>query len=170
MLQESLTIAPHSSTMSTSRIAHHWGNVSPPPPLGSSDHRCISISLRWLSKTVIKVKRIVWLYSKADWDSANAELRSVSSPNTDDVNSILSSWNHTFLSVLSRHIPQKIISNRKRTPWLNPHIFRLLRKRDLSYSRAKAPTPLLPGLNSVLALLPVLGQLNGRSSRISTLW
>ena len=61
-------------------------SCSTSPPLGSSDHHCISVALRWTSRTIKKAKRSVWLYSRADWASANinAELSGIAC--------FLSSW------------------------------------------------------------------------------
>ncbi|XP_064393634.1 uncharacterized protein LOC135341084 [Halichondria panicea] len=115
-------------------------SCSTSPPLGSSDHQCISVVLKWSTRPIKRVKRDVWLYSRADWDSVNAELLSDSTTTHSftDINSALSQWKNSFLSVLSRHIPRRLVSTRKHIPWLTTEIIRLLRRRDCSHSRAKA--------------------------------
>ena len=47
-----------------------------------------------------------------------------------------SAWNQ-FLSVLSNHIPNKILTTRKSLPWITYHLQLQLRKRDKAYNKAK---------------------------------
>ena len=91
--------------------------------------------LRWSSRTIKRVK----LYSRAGWDSPNAELKTSQDSLclSTEVNSALSQWNTMFLSVLCHHIPHRLVTHTS-IPWLTTQIIRLLRRRDSSHSRAKA--------------------------------
>ena len=54
-----------------------------------------------------------------------------------DVNSAWNQFHNTFLSVLSNHIPNKILTTRKSLPWITYHLQLQLRKRDKAYNKAK---------------------------------
>ena len=54
-----------------------------------------------------------------------------------DVNSAWNRFHNTFLSVLSNHIPNKILTTRKSLPWITYHLQLQLHKWDKAYNKAK---------------------------------
>ena len=54
-----------------------------------------------------------------------------------DVNSAWNQFHNTFLSVLSNHIPNKILTTRKSLPWITYHLQLQVRKWDKAYNKAK---------------------------------
>ena len=106
------------------------------PPLASSDHRSIQLSLNWVKCPPKRVTRRIWNYSRANWDTICAYLDALPSP-TDDVDSSWVSWKTHLFRVLSSHIPTKVCRVKKSLPWLSSDIFKLFRKRDIAFSQYK---------------------------------
>ena len=107
------------------------------PPLGSSDHRSLMLSLNWSTCPRKSVARRIWNYSRADWDTICCDLDTLS-PTSDNVDSFWSSWKSHFLNTLTRHIPSRICKVKKSLPWLSSDLFKLLRKHDIAFSKYKA--------------------------------
>lgn len=128
--KNSSTIIDHIYLTSTSLLS----SCSTSPPLGSSDHRSLLLSLNWSKCPRKSVARRIWNYARADWDTIRCELDTSS----DNVDSFWSSWESHFLSTLTQHIPSRICKAKKSLPWLTPVLFKLLRKRNISFSKYKA--------------------------------
>ena len=88
------------------------------PPLDSSDHNSILTTLNLSPPSITPLRQQVWLYSRANFDAVNSDLEyAISSMDSQvDVNSAWNQFRNTFLSVLSNHIPSKILTTRKSLP------------------------------------------------------
>ena len=102
------------------------------PP--SSDHN----SILTLSPPSIRLLQCnVRLYSRANFDAINTAISSMDFQV--DVNSAWNQFHNTFLSVLSNHIPNKILSTCKSLPWVTYCLQLQLRKWEQAYNKAKRP-------------------------------
>ena len=97
------------------------------PPLGSSDHSCITLDLTWTVPRPTRHRCMMW---SADWERAS-ELLPKSLADID------SHWKSQFLNAMSSCIPSRVISIRKSLPWINSDIVRVLRKHDYYFRLAK---------------------------------
>ncbi len=109
------------------------------PPLASSDHRSVLVSLTWTQALVRKVRRLVWKYSAADYEGASNELAIVPPPtfSTTDIDQHWYQWKDRFLAAMSRHIPSRKVVTRRCLPWLSQEIRILINKRDRLFRKAK---------------------------------
>ena len=140
VVNEPARVAKNSSTI----IDHMYlttpsllSSCSTCPPLGSSDHRSLQLSLNWFKCPQKTVSRRICNYSRADWDTTCSDLVALPSP-SDDVDSSWVSWKSHFIRILSRYIPTKVCKVKKSLPWMSPDLFNLLRKRDIAFSKYKA--------------------------------
>ena len=99
------------------------------PPLGNSDHRSILLSLTWSKCPPQKIRRLIWNYSRADWNTICDELDDLPS-SSDDIDSSWAAWKSHFLPILSHHIPSRVCKVRKSLPWITPDLLKLFRKCD----------------------------------------
>ena len=122
--------------LSDPRLLHSCCTV---PPLGSSDHNSLLVSLAWSHAPARKIRRTFWRFTAADHASIHEDLQRLPSTilHSDDVNSFWSLWRDFFLSVISKHIPHKQILVKKTLPWLTQDLKSLTQKRDLLYRKAK---------------------------------
>ena len=65
------------------------------PPLGSTDHRSLQLSLNWTKCPQKTVSRRIWNYLRADWDTISSDLATLPSP-TDHVDSFLGELEVSF--------------------------------------------------------------------------
>ena len=107
--------------------------------LDSSDHNSILTALNLFPPSIMPLRWKVWLYSRASFDAINSDLvHAISSMDPQvDVNSAWNRFHNTFLSVLSNHIPNKILTTRKSLPWITYHLQLQLHKWDKAYGKAK---------------------------------
>ena len=107
------------------------------PPLGSSDHRSLQLSLNWSKCPQKTVSCRIWNYLRADWDAICSDLVALPSP-IDDVDSSWVSWKSHFIRTLSHYIPTKVCRVKKSLPWMSPNLFKLFHKCDITFSIYKA--------------------------------
>ena len=109
------------------------------PPVGKSDHLCISTVLSKQVHPARPIRRRVWLYNKADWERANDLLQDTSlDVSTSDPDSVWSSWKSHFLSVMDECIPSKVLAIKKSLPWFNADISQTIKKRDYYHHLCKS--------------------------------
>ena len=104
------------------------------PPIGGSDHNCVSVSLQLSTPKLKTTRRQVWLYKKADFDPANDSLQRIPSSMfpDDDVDNFWSQWYD-----LSSFIPKKTISSHKQLPYISKDLLILIRKKQRLFKQAK---------------------------------
>ena len=111
------------------------------PELSNSDHKGISVTMRW--KTVRdcgpKTSRPVWRYTLADFSRA-CEL--LDATNWDpmmamDIDQAWEYWQQKFLNIMEQCIPKGSLPRRKCAPWISKQIVSAIRKRNTCYRRAK---------------------------------
>ena len=112
------------------------------PPLGTSDHKGVQLSLKWRTSNPRRTKpRKVWRYNQADFESANSILSSVDWADLlsqlDDIDQVWEKWKDKFMSVMEQCIPQATLSDRRNLPWLDRKLTKSMRARNLAYKRAK---------------------------------
>ena len=111
-------------------------SCSTSPPLGTSDHRSILLSLNWSKCPSRKVTHRICNYSRADWDAICTNLETLPTP----TDSSWLSWKSHFLEVLSHHIhvPTKVCKVRKTLPWITSDLLKLFCEHDLAFSQFKS--------------------------------
>ena len=111
------------------------------PELSNSDHKGISVTMRW--KTVRdcgpKTSRPIWRYAWADFSRA-CEL--LDATNWDpmmamDIDQAWEFWQQKFLNIMEQCIPKGSLPKRKCAPWVSKQIVSAIRKRNTCYRRAK---------------------------------
>lgn len=118
-------------------------NISVDDPLGSSDHNSISVCLGFAKPKVLKGRRQIWLYQRADFDAINVALESslcpVESIPAWSVDWAWSTIKSQFLSVMERYIPHRVVPTRRaQPPWITKDVRRCLHKREKARQAAKA--------------------------------
>ena len=120
---------------------HYLNNCVTLPPLASSDHLGISLTLN-LKCPVRPIKippRLVWIYNEADFDRA-CELidefnwNDVLSDNVDSLTSLLS---QSFLEIMKICVPQRSLKLQKSLPWITGDIVGLIKERNFHFLKAK---------------------------------
>ena len=110
------------------------------PPIEGSDHNCILVSLGVSPPPLPKTsRRKVWLYKRADFDSANRSLSCIPSfffPGK-DVNAFWQQWADLFLTTMSTFIPSKSILPRRNLPYFSKELVLLVRRKQRHFAQAK---------------------------------
>ena len=112
------------------------------PPLGTSDHNCINLSVTHrcgITKHNKKSSRTIWRYQQADFDRANNLLNEV---NLDellegDVDQMWYAWEEKFMSIMHQCISTAKLLVKSSVPWLNRDITKAMRARNLAFRRVK---------------------------------
>ena len=109
------------------------------PPIGGSDHNCVFVSLQLSTPKLKTARRQVWLYKKADFDSANDSLQRIPSSmfQDDDVDNFWSQWYDLYMTTMSSFIPKKTISSHKQLPYISKDLLILIRKKQRLFKQAK---------------------------------
>ena len=147
-LQQVVTEPTRTSSTSETIIDHAYladkamlSSCETEPPLEDSDHRSISLKLHLLPPRGKRVRRKVWIYKQADFDTANDTLQCLPSDiyldNSNDIDSFWIKWRDFFLATMSSCIPCKNISSTKRLPYLNKDLTLLIRKKQRRFKQAK---------------------------------
>ena len=112
------------------------------PPLGSSDHSGISLHLKWSAGSIPgrTSKRVIWRYAHADFQKA---CRLINETNWDwlydlsDVDVVGDEWEKLFMAIMDQCIPKASLPSRRNLPWMTTNIRSFMRKRNMSYRKAK---------------------------------
>ena len=112
------------------------------PPLSTSDHKGVKLSLKWRTCNRRRTKRRkVWRYKQADFESANFILSSVDWANllsqSEEIDEMWGIWKDKFMSVMEQYIPQATLPEKRNLPWLNKELAKSMRAGNLAYKRAK---------------------------------
>ena len=108
------------------------------PPLGTSDHNCIHLSVTHrchTSKPSKKSQRTIWRYQQADFNRANDLLDEIDWEEllNGDVDQMWSAWEDKFMSIMQQCIPTTKLFVNSKAPWIN----KAMRARTLSFRRVK---------------------------------
>ena len=130
-----LDLALVSSPSLVSSVATH-------PPLGSSDHLLVLCHLDLhMDKGQRSQGRTIWNYDKADFTLINTALHAADWTScfcAPDVDAALSSWQATFLSVISEHISSKVIKKLKpKNPYVTPTIVKAIKEKRAAFRLLK---------------------------------
>ena len=125
---------------------HLVSSVSTQPPLGTSDHLSLLCKLDLtIARRRPTFSKTIWSYEKADFIELNKVLSNTDWSNAyfaEDVDLALSSWTSTFMSIVNKHIPSKVIKNIKpKNPFVTPVIEAAIKeKRAALRALKKEPT------------------------------
>ena len=119
-------------------------NVELLPPLSTSDHFVISLSLSLNSIHLRRRKqetRTLWMYGQADFDLARALISSIDWDAicmiSDEVEASWHTWKLTFMNIMKTAIPHRQITMLKNLPWITYGIVKFMQKRDRVVCTAK---------------------------------
>ena len=120
----------------------HLQSCSTIPPLSSSDHLGVSLTVKWKSRleTTRTNPRRIWMYKNADFSKACDLIQQTDWECllSDDVDRSTKLWTKRFLDIMEECVPQRVLQNRKRNlPWLTKNIIRHMRKRNSLFQGAK---------------------------------
>lgn len=121
------------------------------PKLGSSDHQGLFaiINCAPLLHHSSNIPRNVWRYNLANFELANDLLLDIDPASiiiNDDVDASWSNFNVVFLDVMSKCIPR---SSKRNRPWLSRSLIKLIKRKNLLFSRAKHCPRLLPKFRKI---------------------
>ena len=108
------------------------------PPLDTSDHNCISLSIKRPPRLVNHKRRTIWRYNQADFDdTANGLLSEISYDplQSNNIDSSWTQWKDKFLSIMSQYIPNKIASIKN--VGITRKVKLLIKKRSRLFQQAK---------------------------------
>ena len=117
------------------------------PPLDNpgakSYHNGLHITINWNSQRPQRSsqhRRTIWRYAHADFRKASRMISEIDwdALASDDIDQYCSLWQNTFLSIMERCIPKKVLPPRRRNlPWLNKSLVQSMRRRNHLFKRAK---------------------------------
>ena len=111
------------------------------PPVGSSDHNSISVSLKLPSRhhTTNHASKSVWNYKKANISLAKELLKGLPlATESEDIDVFWNRWSTSFLSVMKRCIPTRSAHLNRSIPWIDSDIRHDIRLRERLYKRFKS--------------------------------
>lgn len=116
------------------------------PKLGTSDHFGLYtiVNCSSISHSGNRIPRLVWRYNLANFSLANDLLLDLNPIVPGDVNASWLNFNNAFLAIMEQCIPHSKISPRKNRLWLSQSLIKLIRKKNLLFTRAKHCPRLLP--------------------------
>lgn len=110
------------------------------PPIGSSDHFSVSVTLNLPQKKKQTQPRMksVWIYKAADIPLGRKLISSfpLAGP-SDDIDAYWRKWSNDFLSIMEKCIPRKRVPIESKMPWINGEIRRDISKRERLFRRFK---------------------------------
>ena len=115
---------------------------TPIPPLSTSDHLGLSITLQWkVHRAPPRKSRKVWFYKHGDFEKTcrlieHLDWNSILTEN--DIDAVAKNWTDSFLFIMEQCIPHRCLRMRCNLPWLTKNIFQLIRKRNTFSRRAKS--------------------------------
>ena len=159
LLQQVVTEPTHFSHLGTPSIIDlffvsnptHLISCSTVSPLSTSDHLGILLTykLPTTNKRPRSCRRTVWCYSQGDYEKACELLDRVDWDqlmDEPDVDQCWQSWQSTYLNIISKCIPKKVLSSRRNLPWINPSICQAIKRRNSlfkAYKRSSSSFKLL---------------------------
>ena len=110
-------------------------NVGTLPPLSDPDHNVIYGQLSFSSTKPKSIKRLVWNYSRADFEALNNDFITapwdVAFARFTDINDILDFYYDIINTGMELYIPQNYLRLRKKDkPWMTGHIRHLMMIRN----------------------------------------
>ena len=116
-------------------------NCTTIPPLSTSDHYGISLTLKRKTSAATPSKsRMIWLYQEGDFGKA---CRMIDETDWDsiitgsDVSKAAAEWSKCFLAIMKECIPCRQIQWRHNLPWLTKDVIQLIKKRNMLFRKAK---------------------------------
>ena len=115
------------------------------PPLGTSDHNCIHLSVTHQSSTSKpskkkkKSQRTIWRYQQADFDRAIELLDEINWEDllNGDIDQMWTTWENRFMAIMHQCIPATKPKADSKAPWINKDITKAIRARILSFRCVK---------------------------------
>jgi len=109
---------------------------------GMSDHEAVFFTLSLLTQTPTRPTRVIYFYSRTNFDAINSELREFRDSfllNLTD-HSLDTNWNkfkNFIKQSISRHIPTKVVKVGQQIPWMNHEIKVRMKKRPKLYDKTR---------------------------------
>ena len=115
------------------------------PPLGTSDHNCIHLSVTHQcstsrpSKKKNKSQMTIWRYQQADFDRAIELLDEINWEDllNGDIDQMWTTWENRFMAIMHQCIPATKLKADSKAPWINKDITKAICARILSFRRVK---------------------------------
>lgn len=110
------------------------------PPLGSSDHCCLELTLSIALPRSRQPRRKVWLYQRANFEGMNDHLSDVLGEEAvehGDVDDVWGSFKEAVLGAMQKFVPSRFVRWGRNLPWVTQKVQRLLRKRAKAHRKAK---------------------------------
>ena len=112
------------------------------PPLGTSDHHCVSVGLLPNQGSTNPIKtnaRTIWRYSLGDFETANDLLNAVNWEDllSGDIDQMWAAWEEKFIMIMKQCIPTAELPAKPNLPWLNSDIIKGIRERNKAFKLAK---------------------------------
>lgn len=113
------------------------------PGLSQSDHDMVVADFDTKPHITREAKRKIFKFNQADWNQLKTDLDSIAMTTKDqyeanaDVDSLWSSFLSALRLSLEKNIPQTTLRCRRRLPWIDSSIRRLLRRKKRQYGRAR---------------------------------
>ena len=107
------------------------------PPL--SDHDVVFAEISTFPTRAEEDRRKIPLYNKTNWEKMRSEAEKLNAAHQDDQD-INNMWNRLesgLQDLMKKNIPTRTRNNRRRLPWVNTNIRRLLRKQERQHKRAR---------------------------------
>ncbi len=109
---------------------------------GISDHSAVLVDVQLRAETSKKKPRRVYLYNKMNEEGMKQDLQDMVDHflTTADNRNADENWNdfkRSVLSIMQKHIPQKLLKGKFDLPWLTSEIKKLLQKCKKMYTKAK---------------------------------
>ena len=110
--------------------------------LDMSDHEAVFFTLSLFTQIPTRPTRVIYLYSRANFDTMNSELREFRDSflfNSTN-HSLDANWNkfkNFIKQPISRHIPTKVVKVGQQIPWMNHEIKVMMKKRRKLYDKAR---------------------------------
>ena len=111
------------------------------PPVSTNDHSTVGIKLNFRIPKEYPYHRLIWQYSKGDYDGFRSAIMSTNWNEcfvTDNIDIVCKSWTEKLLSLARAFIPsKKVLLRPNDKPWYNNNLRLLKRKVKRWYIRAK---------------------------------
>ena len=114
--------------------------VEPYHPICGSDHHLIKFDLSLNTLRRKAIKRTIYNFKHADWDSLNSEFLNTNWEIILSNGNVENSWKKfksTFFEICNKHIPKIKISNGFKPPWYDSEVFELDRKKERMHAKYK---------------------------------
>jgi hypothetical protein len=120
-----------------SNMPYQFSEVICQPFEYRSDHFLLNVDILLSPLRTKPTPRTVYNYRKAKTDLIKRDLNLLSLPNTDNPNTLWSSFKNQVMSIINRHIPKIKIKNKTSPPWIDDYVINLSKRKEHKYLKAK---------------------------------